>query len=137
MAKFIAFQFRERRANGTQILGSTTLREMRAPIFLADDWSMEYGIGWELERLVNHAVVGHGRGGLGFVAEIKLVPDLKFGFVVLINQVTDQHAIARPAVVSLIPVFEDIREKQKSSPVRLLPVPILSQPVYLFPLTPS
>ena len=124
MAKFIALQFREGTANGAQILGSTTLREMRAPIFLADDWSMAYGIGWELERLANHAVVGHGGGGLGFVAEIKLVPDLRFGIVILINQVTDQHAIARQAVLSLIPAFEEIREKQRPTSRRLLPAEV-------------
>jgi len=121
MAKFLSFQFREGQAGGAQILGSTTLREMRAPVFLREDWRGAYGIGWELSRVAGHTVAGHGGGGLGYVAEIKFIPDLKLGFILFINQVTGKAAIAKEALEALIPAFEDYHASQVRVPVGPLP----------------
>lgn len=108
MSRFVSLQFREGPAGGTQILGSTTLREMRSPVFLLNNWEGAVGIGWWLSRVAGYDVVDHGGGGPGFVAKVLLVPKLKLGFVIFINQMADQHSISHKALQLLIPVFSKL-----------------------------
>ncbi len=105
MAKFISLQFGEDAAGGAQILGSTTLREMWSSLAPANNWLWGYGIGWEVEKYPDHVGICHTGGTLGFASKVRVVPDLKLGFVVLINQDTDSDELSRKLVEGLIPAF--------------------------------
>jgi D-alanyl-D-alanine carboxypeptidase len=112
MAKFISLQFSEGPAGGGQILGSTTLREMRSSLVPAENWLWGYGIGWEVEKYPNHVGICHAGGTLGFASKVRAVPDLKLGFVVLINQDTDSDELSRKLVEGLIPAFEQVAKQR-------------------------
>jgi len=62
MAKVLSLQFGEGPAGGAQILGSTTLREMRSSVVPAQNWMWGYGIGWEVEKYTNHVGICHSGG---------------------------------------------------------------------------
>ena len=120
MAKFLSLQFCDGPAGGAQILGGTTLREMRASLVPADNWLWGYGIGWEVEKYPNHAGLCHSGGTLGFASKVRAVPDLKLGFVVLMNQDTDSDELSRKAVEGLLPAFERVaaaRKQQEKPPL--------------------
>ena len=112
MARFISLQFSEGPAGGAQILGSTTLREMWSSLVPAENWLWGYGIGWEVEKYPNHVGICHTGGTLGFASKVRAVPDLKLGFVVLINQDTDSDELSRKLVEGLIPAFEQVAKQR-------------------------
>ena len=98
MAKFLSLQFCDGPAGGAQILGGTSLREMRASLVPAPNWMWGYGLGWEVEQYPGHNGICHSGGTLGFASKVRAVPDLKLGFVVLINQDTDSDELSRKPV---------------------------------------
>ena len=112
MAKFLSLQFGEGQAGGAQILGSTTLREMWSSVVPAENWLWGYGIGWEVEKYPKHVGICHAGGTLGFACKVRAVPDLKLGFVVLINQDTDSDELSRKLVEGLIPAFEQVAKQR-------------------------
>ncbi len=112
MAKFISLQFGEGPAAGAQILGGTTLREMRSSLVPAENWLWGYGIGWEVEKYTRHVGICHTGGTLGFASKVRAVPDLKLGFVLLVNQDTDSDELSRKLVEGLIPAFEQVAKKR-------------------------
>ena len=113
MAKFLSLQFCDGPAGGAQILGGTTLREMRASLVPADNWLWGYGIGWEVEKYPGHNGICHSGGTLGFASKVRAVPDLKLGFVVLMNQDTDSDELSRKAVEGLIPAFAQVAKERQ------------------------
>jgi CubicO group peptidase (beta-lactamase class C family) len=117
LAGFVSLQFREGPAGGAQILGSTTLREMRTPVYVHRDWSGGMGIGWNLARVAGYTTVDHGGGQPGYAAKVQLVPELKLGFVLCINQIANQHAIAHRALELLIPAFSDLLSTATARPL--------------------
>ena len=70
------------------------------------------GIGWEVEKYPNHVGICHTGGTLGFACKVRAVPDLKLGFVVLINQDTDSDELSRKLVEGLIPGFEQVAKQR-------------------------
>lgn len=121
MAKFLSLQFRDGPAVGAQILGGTTLREMRASLVPAPNWMWGYGIGWEVERYPTHNGICHSGGTHGFASKVRAVPDLRLGFVVLVNQDTDSDELSRKAVELLIPAFERMASTQAQPEAPYLP----------------
>jgi CubicO group peptidase (beta-lactamase class C family) len=120
MARFLSLQFCDGPAGGAQILGGTTLREMRASLVPAPNWMWGYGIGWELEHIGGYTGICHSGGTHGFASKVRAVPDLKLGFVVLMNQDTDSDKLSRAVVELLIPAFEKVattRAHQEASPL--------------------
>ena len=110
LAKFLSLQFRGGPVAGGQILSGSTLREMRAPIFLSDDWRSAFGVGWGLGRRGGHLTVGHGGGNPSYCSYLSFAPDLRFGVVILINQETpEQYPIGDKAMDTLIPAFEAVK----------------------------
>ena len=128
MAKFLSLQFRDGPAGGAQILGGTSLREMRASLVPAPNWMWGYGLGWEVERYPGHNGICHSGGTLGFASKVRAVPDLKLGFVVLINQDTDSDELSRKAVELLIPAFEKLAAE--SPPARGAAPPALCRDLH-------
>lgn len=121
MARFLSLQFCDGPAGGPQVLGGTTLREMRSSLVPAPNWMWGYGIGWEVERYPAHNGICHSGGTLGFAGKVRAVPDLKLGFVVLINQDTETDELSRKAVELLIPAFEKVALARAQQEASLLP----------------
>jgi D-alanyl-D-alanine carboxypeptidase len=121
LAKFLSLQFCDGPAGGAQILGGTSLREMRSSLVPAPNWMWGYGIGWEVERYPDHNGICHSGGTLGFASKVRAVSDLKLGFVVLTNQDTDADELSRKAVELLIPAFEAVAARRQQQEVPPLP----------------
>jgi hypothetical protein len=115
MAHFISLQFRDGPAQGEQILGGSTLREMRAPVFITPDWQGGMATGWALGRVGDHTFVGHGGGIHGFTTHIALVPALKLGTAVFTNTGTDPGRLTQAALELLIPVITRILAREEAA----------------------
>jgi CubicO group peptidase (beta-lactamase class C family) len=121
MAEFLSLQFGEGPAGGSQVLGGTTLREMRSSLVPANNWLWGYGIGWEVEKYPDHVGICHGGGTLGFGSKVRVVPDLRLGFVILINQDTDADEVSRKLVEGLLPAFEQVAKQRALEEKPFLP----------------
>ncbi len=110
ISRFMALQFTDAPADasagGKQILGSSTLREMRMPVSIAPDFSSGYGIGWGIRRVAGEKVIGHGGSLPGFTTNITLAPALKLGMITFTNRQTEPSAISQRMMEILIPAFK-------------------------------
>jgi len=79
---------------------------MRSSVVPAKNWKWGYGIGWEVEDIGGHNGICHSGATNGFSGKVRAVPDIKLGFVLLMNQDSDHDGISRTAVEMLIPAFE-------------------------------
>jgi CubicO group peptidase (beta-lactamase class C family) len=113
IARFIALQFRDGPAGGTQILGGSSLREMHAPVFLDAAWQSGRGIGWALNRVAGYPAVGHGGGIHGYTTNITFIPALKLGVAVFTNTGTEPAALSRTALELLAPVVSRLQHGQR------------------------
>lgn len=121
ITRFIALQFRDApagAADGAQILGGSTLREMHMPVIVTPDFESGYGIGWGIRRVAGCKVIGHSGGLPGYTTNITLVPALKLATIVFTNYGTDPVAIAQTMLETLIPVFRRhfARQEADASP---------------------
>jgi CubicO group peptidase (beta-lactamase class C family) len=121
MARFVALQFRDGPAGAGQILAGATLREMRAPVFLAPDWKHARGIGWLIERVADHTAVGHSGGIPGYGTNVMLVPALEVGAIVFCNAGADAAALSRGALEVLVPVLARRRARAEAAAAPALP----------------
>lgn len=85
LAKFIALQFRDRQAGGSQILKGSTLREMQRVHWLNPDWKSGRGLGWAVARIDDWVRIQHSGYVDGYISYIAAAPKEKFGVVVLTN----------------------------------------------------
>ncbi len=116
ISKFIALQFSDAPAGGAQILGSSSLREMHMPVNVQPDFTMGYGIGFGIQRVANHKVIGHSGGLPGYTTNIALVPALKLATIVFTNTGTDPVAISHKALETLIPAFANQAVDPEATP---------------------
>jgi CubicO group peptidase (beta-lactamase class C family) len=121
VAKFIMLQFRDAPAGGDQILRGATLREMRAPCFLDDDWQGGTGIAWRLGRLGAHPFVRHGGNLDGYHADVSLLPRLRLGVAVFANGGINTGALSRAALEVLAPVAARRRDRQEAAQLPAAP----------------
>ncbi len=89
MAKFLQFQMNDGRLEGRPLIREETLRQMRTIPFPAKDQVAGYGMGlWVGSYHLGGEDVrwlAHGGGGFGFRCQMKWLPDLGYGVVVLTN----------------------------------------------------
>jgi CubicO group peptidase (beta-lactamase class C family) len=85
LARFAMLQFRDGRADGTQILRGSTLREMQRVHWLEPDWEAGWGLGFRVMRIRGRTYVGHGGALRGFRTIIHLCPADRVGVIVLTN----------------------------------------------------
>jgi len=85
LAKFIALQFRDQPAGGSQILKGSTLKEMQRIHWLNPDWKYGWGLGWAVARIDDWVRIQHSGYVDGYVSYIAAAPKEKFGVVVLTN----------------------------------------------------
>ncbi|HTO13982.1 MAG TPA: serine hydrolase [Candidatus Binatia bacterium] len=85
LARFAMLQFREGAAGGSQILKSSTLREMQRPHWVEPDWTAGWGLGFRIIRQNGKTYVGHGGALRGYRTQLQLCPAERVGVVVLTN----------------------------------------------------
>jgi D-alanyl-D-alanine carboxypeptidase len=85
LAKFASLQFRDGAAGGAQVLKGSTLRDMQRIHWLDPDWKSGWGLGWAVRRRDDTTRIGHGGSVPGHRTQITLLPEQKFGVVVLTN----------------------------------------------------
>jgi CubicO group peptidase (beta-lactamase class C family) len=86
IARFISFQFRDQIEDDRKILSGDGLRFMRSQQTLRNPQTNDtYGIGWSMYDYKGYQVLNHAGGHWGFSAKASVLPDLKFGVVVMTN----------------------------------------------------
>ncbi len=85
MARFVSLQFRDGKSGGSQILSGATLREMRRPRMLENDWSRGNGLGFAVWRDEDKVYFGHGGSLAGYKTQTTMQAGGRIGVVVLTN----------------------------------------------------
>ena len=99
LAKFAAWQLDE---TDTRVLSAVSRREMRAPLWMNDDWTGGSGVAWALDRRDGEVLVNHGGGTSGFSSMLCLVPKQGIAIVVLGNSMADAQGLAFRLLTPLI-----------------------------------
>lgn len=103
MARFIRLHFNEGDA-GSTLLGVTTLREMRAPVFIDPGWNSAIALGWWIQRVGGETVYWHGGQGTGYNTAVMIVPELKLGLALFINGTADATILSNAVIAHLAPI---------------------------------
>jgi CubicO group peptidase (beta-lactamase class C family) len=114
LAHFVSLQFHEGPADKAHILKGSSTREMHAPVLINPGWQSATGIGWRLLHFMDHTVLRHTGGALGFSTAMMVVPALKLGIMALRNTSPDGNLprnIAGRGLELLIPVIEDLQTR--------------------------
>lgn len=82
LARFAMLQFR---GDGAPVLGGRTLREMQRVHWLDPDWQMGWGLGFQILRLNNRTLIGHGGVLRGYRSEFRFSVADKVAMIVMIN----------------------------------------------------
>jgi D-alanyl-D-alanine carboxypeptidase len=85
LARWVAFQLRDRPAGGAQVLGGATLREMRRVHWLQSDWQNGWGLGFAIRRAGTETRFGHGGLLPGMPTLVSVAPATKLGVIALGN----------------------------------------------------
>lgn len=121
IAKFMSLQFTDAPAGATpsQILGSSTLREMHMPVNVTPDFQGAFGLGFDISRVASQKVVGHSGSVPGYRTNISMVPSLKLGVAVFTNTGTDPIAITNKVLETLVPAFAHQNEDPEATPEQI------------------
>lgn len=85
LGRFASWQFRLLEAGGEEVLRANTLREMQRVHWVDPDWETTWGIGFNVRRVGDMTVVGHGGGCPGYITQFAMVPRRKLAAIVLTN----------------------------------------------------
>jgi hypothetical protein len=122
ITKFMSLQFTDAPAGASpsQILGSSTLREMHMPVNVTPDFTSGYGLGFGIQRVASHKIIGHSGGLPGYTTNIALVPALKLATIVFTNTGTDPVSISHKALETLIPAFKNQAVDPEATPEQIV-----------------
>lgn len=84
MAQWLKLQLAKGEVDGKRLLSAQSIEETWTPQ-IEIGGGVDYGMGWMLHEMDGRRVVEHGGNIAGFSAQIGLVPDESFGFVLLTN----------------------------------------------------
>jgi len=87
LAAFAKWQFRLLGSDTTEIIRSSTLREMQRVQWMDPDWKTTRGLGFGTWKSGDHIFVGHGGGCPGYYSQFLLVPKNKLGVIVLTSAI--------------------------------------------------
>ncbi len=118
LGRFLSLLF----AGGGTVLKRETLEQMWTPQFAPTGQRRGFGIGFFVNEMDGHRLIGHGGAIYGFATSLLALPDDKLGVIVVTtkdsaNAVTDK--IARAALSAMLAA----RERQ------VIPQPPISQPL--------
>ena len=120
MAAFLRFQMNDGKVNGRPLIDEMTLRQMRTIPFPMKDQVAGYGMGlWVGSYHLGGQDVrwlAHGGGGFGFRCQMKWLPDLGYGVVVLTNAQDHDNVNEGLAEDVLLKVVELLTGKKDLGP---------------------
>jgi CubicO group peptidase (beta-lactamase class C family) len=86
LGKFASWQFRLLDSTVTDILKPSTLKYMQHVQWTDPDWKITRGLGFEVSKGSDgQKIVGHGGSCPGYRSAIRIIPDSKRAYVVMIN----------------------------------------------------
>jgi len=107
LAAFAKWQFRLLGTDTTEIIRSSTLREMQRVQWMDPDWEVARGLGFGTWKSGDHVFVGHGGGCPGYYSQFLLEPKHKLGVIVLTSAIGSPVGFyAEKAVDLLVPAIQ-------------------------------
>jgi CubicO group peptidase (beta-lactamase class C family) len=85
LAKFASWQLRVLNTEATELLKSSTLKEMHRVQWMDPDWRTSWGLGFSVYQQDNITLVGHGGACPGYRTTLQLHPKEKMAYTVMIN----------------------------------------------------
>jgi CubicO group peptidase (beta-lactamase class C family) len=85
LARFASWQFRLLSNAGTEILKSSTLKEMHRVQWVDPDWKTYWGLGFGISQPDGITIVGHGGSCPGYRTTLQLDTKEKMAYTVMIN----------------------------------------------------
>jgi len=85
LARFASWQFRLLNNGGTEIIKSSTLKEMHRVQWVDPDWKTYWGLGFAISQQEGITMVGHGGSCPGYRTTLQLDTKQKMGYTVMIN----------------------------------------------------
>jgi CubicO group peptidase (beta-lactamase class C family) len=122
MARFLSLFFRQGPAGGTQVLGSSSLREMTIPVAVSTEpkslWRTGSAIGWTV-GVFNGEQLDYKPGGTaGFSCIVYIDYPRKLGVAVLTNSEAEPFFIGQVALKKLAPVVAKALERSRSEALK-------------------
>jgi CubicO group peptidase (beta-lactamase class C family) len=123
LAEVLKLHCREGPVGGKQVLGSSALREMTAPVFVSDDdpvrfWRYGSGIGWQIVTTSGFQFNHKSGGTIGFSAEIIFNPHHKLGIVICTNTECSPFMTALMPLLRLAPLVKRQNEEKQAEAAR-------------------
>jgi len=85
LGNFASWQFRLLEEGGSEVLDANTLREMHRIHWLDADHGWQYGLGFEIWKVGDITVVGHGGGCPGYITNILMTTKEEIAVIALTN----------------------------------------------------
>jgi CubicO group peptidase (beta-lactamase class C family) len=85
LTAFIKLHLTDRAPGGAQVLGGSSVKEARQPVFMLPGWRAGIGLGWRMRQADGETLLSHSGGIAGFSAYLALIPSLDIGGVLLTN----------------------------------------------------
>jgi CubicO group peptidase (beta-lactamase class C family) len=96
LGSFASWQFRLLSKGGTEVLKSSTLREMQHVHWVDPDWDTTWGLGFVVRRTDDKTYVGHSGACPGYFTSLVMLPDKKVAAIILVNAMNiDANGIGR------------------------------------------
>jgi CubicO group peptidase (beta-lactamase class C family) len=119
LAEFAKWQFRLLGADTTEIIRSSTLREMQRVQWMDPDWETTRGLGFGTWKSNGHVFVGHSGGCPGYYSQFLLVPKQKLGVIVLTSAIGSPVGFyAEKAADLLVPTITAATDDSGDTPER-------------------
>jgi CubicO group peptidase (beta-lactamase class C family) len=117
LAEFAKWQFRLLGKDTTEIIRSSTLREMQRVQWMDPDWETTRGLGFGMWKSSGHVFVGHSGGCPGYYSQFLLVPKNKLGVIVLTSAIGSPVGFyAEKAADLLVPAIKAATDSPDDAP---------------------
>jgi CubicO group peptidase (beta-lactamase class C family) len=113
LAAFASWQFRLLSNGGTEVLKSTTLREMQHVHWVDPDWKTTWGLGFVIDREDNKTYVGHGGACPGYYTSLVMLPDKKQAAITLVNAMNIRTAGIGTQLLKIVGATQGLKETKK------------------------
>lgn len=101
LGRFMSSLFAQGRGRNSQVIKPESLKEMLTPQFPNAGGPRNFGLGFVLNQLDGHRLVGHGGAVYGFATEIQILPDDKLGAVAVTTMDSSNATVSHIASQAL------------------------------------
>jgi CubicO group peptidase (beta-lactamase class C family) len=116
LAAFASWQFRLLNKGGTEVLKSSTLREMHHVHWVDPDWKTTWGLGFIIDREDNKTYVGHGGACPGYYTSLVMLPDKKQAAIILVNAMNIGTSGIATQLLKIVGATQESKETKKEKP---------------------